>query len=166
MYKACKFCCKGQGEYLYLLIFSFLTIAYFSRNFKIMATKPIKLLLTDDLNLANANALLWLWNTLINKTLLYVLKGAEVVPCCSNDKISHLCLFLMCVCVTTQAKWATTVFLKKKHHGIRASSLFLQRSQVRQHLVRCKYFALNHVQFILLCQYSRLFISWCWFVFT
>ena len=35
-------------------------VAYFSRNFKIMANKPIKLLLTDDLNLANANALLWL----------------------------------------------------------------------------------------------------------
>ena len=122
MYKACKFCCKGQGEYLWknpgyapelmsvitrnknFLIFSFLTIAYFSRNFKIMANKPIKLLLTDDLNLANANALRWLWNTLIHNTLLYVLKRAEVVPCCSNDNISYLCLFLLCVCVTMQAK--------------------------------------------------------------
>ena len=86
------------------LIFSFLMVAYFSPNFKIMANKPIKLLLANDLNLANANALLWLWNTLINKTLLYVLKRAEVVHCCSNHKISHLSLFLLCVCVTTQAK--------------------------------------------------------------
>ena len=79
MYKACKFCCKGQGAYLQkntgytpelmsvitrnknFLIFSFPTVAYFSRNFKIMANKPIKLLLTDDLNSMN---------TQINKTLL------------------------------------------------------------------------------------------------
>ena len=42
------------------LILSFLTVAYFYRNFKIMANKAIKLMLTDDLNLANATALLWL----------------------------------------------------------------------------------------------------------